>query len=99
MRHDVPMADDIPCQLSSGLLRHMRSVDASCPNYFDKDNHGFKELHAAIDNLGRALRKDGIGAEIKHASVITLEEEEVTNGNIGSSSPKALRSVVFFTLR
>ena len=40
-------------QLLSGILRHMRSVDPECPNFLDKANHKFKELHATMDNLGR----------------------------------------------
>ena len=60
----------------SGILRYMHSVDPVCPNFLDKKDHHFKELHAAVDNLGRQLRSTGIGAEVKHASMITADEEE-----------------------
>ena len=62
--------------LLSGILRHMRSVDTDCPNFLDTNNHKFKELHAALDNLGHQLRRGGVGADVKHASVISTEEEE-----------------------
>ena len=62
--------------LLSGILRHMRSVDPECPNFLDNTNYKFKELHAALDNLGRQLHSEGVGAEVKHASVISTEEEE-----------------------
>ena len=54
----------------------MRSVDPECPNFLDNTNYKFKELHAALDNLGRQLHSEGVGAEVKHASVISTEEEE-----------------------
>ena len=89
-------------QLLTGILRHMRSVDhESCPNFLDKDNHSFKELHGTIDNLGRQLRKDGVGADVKHASVITPEEEYALweKGVIGRQNPKALLFAVFYCNR
>ena len=44
---------------------------------FSQHNHKFKELHAALDNLGRQLRSEGVGAEaeVKRASVISTEED------------------------
>ena len=50
-------------QLLSGILRYMRTVDPESPNFLDRE---FKELHAAIDHLGRQLRTEGVGAEAKH---------------------------------
>ena len=53
----------------------MRSIDPECPNFLDATNYKFKELHAALDNLGRQLHTEGVGAEVKHASISTEEEE------------------------
>ena len=85
-------------QLLSGILRHMRSIDPECPNFLDKNNYHFKELHGAVDNLGRQLRIDGVGAEVKHASVVTSEEEAALweNGVLSTENPKALLSAVFY---
>ena len=85
-------------QLLTGLLRHMRSYDPGCPNFLDKANHGFKELHAAVDNLGRQLRTDGIGAEVKHASIISSDEENMLweKGVLDIDNPRTLLSAVFF---
>ena len=84
--------------LLSGILRHMRSVDPECPNFLDANDHKFKDLHAALDNLGRQLRSEGVGAEVKHASVISLEEEEALweQGILGCDSPKSLLRAVFY---
>ena len=47
----------------------MRSVDQECPNVLDATTYKFKELHAALDNLGHQLRSEGVDAEVKHASM------------------------------
>ena len=61
--------------------------------------HDFDGLRAAIDNLSRQLRSNGIGAEVKHAEVITTDEENSlwTNGVLGTQSPKALLAAVFYS--
>ena len=76
----------------SGILRHMYSVNPVCPNFLDKKDHLFKEIHAALNNLGRQLRSAGVEAEVKHASVITADEEEALWANkvIGTHNPKVL---------
>ena len=73
-------------------------VDPECPNFFDEKDYRYQKLRAALDNLGRRLRKDGIGAEVKHASIVTSEEEDALwlSGVLGSTTPKALLNVVFF---
>ena len=85
-------------QLLSGILRYMRTVDPECPNFLDRDNHKFKELHAAIDNLGRQLRTEGVGAEVKHASIVSREEEDAlwAADVLGTNNPIALLRAVFF---
>lgn len=77
--------------LLSGILRHMRSIDLECPKFLDVSNHKFKELHAALDNLGCQLRSEGVGAEVKHASVISTEEVEALwgQGILGCDNPKS----------
>ena len=85
-------------QLLTGILRHMRSVDSQCPNFLDKTNFSFKQLHAAIDNFGRQLRLEGIGTEVKHASIISPREENYLweAGVLGVENPKSLLFAVFY---
>ena len=85
-------------QMLSGILRHMRSIHPDCPNFMDKKDYRFKELHAAVDNLGRQLRSAGVGAEVKHVSVITADEEESLweNEVLGVHNPRALLAAVFY---
>ena len=85
-------------QLLTGILRHMRSVDSQCPNFLDKTNFAFKQLHAAIDNFGRQLRLEGIGTEVKHASIISPREENYLweAGVLGVENPKSLLFAVFY---
>lgn len=41
----------------------MRTVYPECPNFLDRGNHKFGELHSAIDNQ---LLTEAVGAEVKH---------------------------------
>ena len=86
-------------QLLTGILRHMRTVDPECPNFLDEKDYRFQKLRAALDNLGWQVRNDGIGAEVKHASIVTSEEEDALwqSGVLGSTTPKALLNAVFFS--
>ena len=79
----------------------MRTVDPECPNFLDDKDYRFQKLRAALDNLGQQLRNDRIGAEVKHASIVTSEEEDTLwqSGVLGSTTPKALLNAVFFSQR
>ena len=74
--------------LLAGLLRHMRSIDPACPNILDTSDVRFRDLHSTIDATFRKLREDGVGAEVKHASVITKQEENLLweKGVLGTKS-------------
>ena len=66
--------------------------------FFRQKNFSFKQLHAAIDNLGRQLRLEGIGTEVKHASIISPSEENYLweAGVLGVENPKSLLFAVFY---
>ena len=53
-----------------------------------------------LDTVCVALRKEGIGADVKHATVISLEHEELMwkKGAIGVDSPASLLRATFFIL-
>ena len=63
-------------------------------NIFDKADMHFLDLHNTLDTL----RKDGIGAEVKHAGVISLEHEVLMwqNGVLGVQSPDSLLRAAFY---
>ena len=84
--------------LLSGLLRHMRSVDPDCPNFLDTKDSRFKGMHNVIDAYFRSLRQDGIGAEVKHTSLVSKQEENALweQGVLGLDSPLSLLRAVFF---
>ena len=84
--------------LLAGLLRHMRAIDADCPNFLDpKDTH-FKEMQAIIDSYFRKLREAGVGTEVKHASIVSKDEANVLweQGVLGIDTPKSLLRAVFY---
>lgn len=84
--------------LLCGVYRHMKSLNASCPNIMDVKNSEFSPLHTALDNVFRDLRSDGIGSSSKAAEVFTREEENElwSKGILGVNTPKALLRAVFF---
>lgn len=76
----------------------MRSVDPECPSFLDKANHKFKVLHAFVDSLGCQLHTEGVGAEVKHASIISPKEENAlwAEGILGRDNLKSLLRAVFY---
>ena len=71
-------------QMLAGLLRYSRSINRDCPNFLDKKDGCFSELTRTCESVARELRKQGVGAQVKHAQFITPEEvmECRSNGNI-----------------
>ena len=61
--------------LLAGLYRHCRESDATCPNFMNHKDPVFKELSGAIQVWSRELYEAGVGAVVKHTSVISTEEE------------------------
>ena len=50
-------------RLSTFILRCMRTVYPESPNFLDRGNHKFGELHSAVDNQ---LHTEAVGAEVNH---------------------------------
>ena len=84
--------------LLAALLRTMRSVNFSAPNFLNKKDPRFKLLHSSLDNLYHKLRTMNIGIVVRQAEVFTKEEESTLceTGTLGMHSPRALLNAVFF---
>ena len=84
--------------LLAGLLRYGRSKSKLCPNLKDKSDCRFSELSGVCESVSRQLHKDGVGASVKHAAIITPEEEDLLldKGVMGIYAPKPLVRAVFF---
>ena len=85
--------------LLAGLLRYGHSKSKFCSIFMDKNDPHFDELSSTCDSVAQQLRKDGVGASVKHAAIVTPEEETLLldKGIMGIYAPKALvRSVFFF---
>ena len=85
-------------QILAGLLRHMRSSNPDTPNFMDKKNTHFKGLHGTLDNIHRKLHENGKGTKVKHAEVITRDEEDQLwdSGELGITNPRSLQNAVFY---
>ena len=53
-------------QLLCGVLRHMRDCNPGCPNFLDKKDSRFKQLHGTLDSYFHDLHCEGIGRQVKH---------------------------------
>ena len=86
--------------LLAGLYRYSKQCDPRCPNFMDKKNPEFRELSCAQQVKFRELRKQGVGTVVKHAPVITPEEEDKLweKKILGVDSPLALQRAVYFYL-
>ena len=85
-------------QLLAGLLRYARSKNKECPNFLDKKDTCFAELTGTCESVTRQLCEQGVGANVKHAEIITPEEEEQlwNSGVVGIYCRRALVRAVFY---
>ena len=65
---------------------------------FNKDDAQFHDLHCTMDSVSSELHRKGIGTEYKHASLLTIEDEDAlwAAGSLGTSTPLCLQHTVFF---
>ena len=61
--------------LLAGLLRYGHSKTKFCSNFMDKNDPHFDELSGTRDSIAQQLCKDSVGASVKHAAIVTPEEE------------------------
>ena len=87
-------------QLLCGLLRHMREVNPHCPNFLDKKDASFRQLHHTLDVHFHKLHSDGIGRKVKQTDTISKDEEKRLwkSGVLGDGDPKSLQNAVFYAL-
>ena len=84
--------------LLAGLYRHCREYNADCPNFMNRKDPAFRDLNGTFQVRYRELRESGVGAVVKHAAVVTPEEEDALWALkvLGDHDPLALQRVVFF---
>ena len=82
----------------SSITKSYASDPGSCPNFMNRKDSNFCDLNGAIQVRFRELREKGVGAEVKHASVVLPEEEDMLWASkvIGNHCPLALQRAVFF---
>ena len=82
----------------AGVYRHSKAIVPDFPNFMNRRDPSFCELTGAIQVRYRKLREEGVGAVVKHATVVTEEEEDTLwkSGVISIDDPLALQRAVFF---
>ena len=69
------------------------------PNIIEQKNPDFKDLHGTVDSVFRSLRTEGVGTEVKHAPVVTKEQENLLWEHIvvDLSTPLGLLWAIFYS--
>ena len=85
-------------QLLCGILHYMKQQDPFAPNFLERKDGRFCELHGTCEYVFRQLGEKGVGANPnKTASISKEEENTLWDKNIlGTSNPLMLQRAVFF---
>ena len=77
----------------------MHAVAPDYPNFLDTNDSQFKVTHTIMDTYFRQLRMEEVGAVVKHANVISKEEENAPweQGVLGNNTPNVYCVLFFFT--
>ena len=77
----------------------MHSVDPRAPNLVDTKDADFQQLHSTMDSVFRSLRMEGVGVQVRHANIVTKEEENLlwSEGVLNRSTPLGLLRAVFYS--
>jgi len=81
-----------------GLQRIIRRNNSHPFDIFDKKDVCFRDFRGTMETTYQDLHKEGIGVEIKHAPIISGDEEVILweRKILGCHSPTALVRAVFF---
>ena len=65
---------------------------------FDKTDVRFRGLRGTMESVFQTLHKEGLGVEVKHASLVAVEEEEKLweTKTLGDHNPEVLLRTVFY---
>ena len=87
-------------QLLCGLIRYFRANNPHSPNFLDKKDARFRHLHSTLDSLFHKLHADGVGRQVKHAEVLTKEDEDKLweAGEMDIDTPTGLLNAAFFVV-
>ena len=86
-------------QLLCGVLRHVCSKNPACPNFMDKKDARFSQLHKTLDSYFHKLHSEGVGRQTKHAEVVTSDEDQLwKEGIMNTTTPMGLQNAAFLLL-
>lgn len=86
-----------------GLLRYMRQQDPNAPNFMDKKDRRFRELHSVIEKTFAHLEEEGVNILKKYTPLVTDVTPDQENhlwklGVLGTDSPLKLIRTVYFKM-
>ena len=87
-------------QLLCSILRHMRNKNPSCPNFLDKKDCHFKQLHGTLDAYFHKLYSQRVGRQTNYIEILSSEEEDKlwNEGVMSTNTPIGLQNAAFFVV-
>ena len=78
----------------------MCSKNPACPNFLDKKETRFSQLHKTLDSYFHESHSEGVGRKTKHAEVVTSDEEDqlCNEGVMITVTPTGLQNAAFFVV-
>ena len=77
----------------------MRHKYSACPNFLDKEDSCFKQLHGPFDAYFQKLHSQGVGRQINRAEILSTEEDQLrSEGVINTNTPTGLQNNAFSTV-
>ena len=87
-----------PLSILCGLQRYIRRNNTHPVSIFDKSDVFFRGLRGTMESMYQKLHKEGLDVQVKHASLITVEDEEklLESKTLGDHQPEVLLRTVFY---
>ena len=78
----------------------MRNKNPSCPNFLDKKDRRFKQLHGTLDAYFHKLHSQRVGRQTNYAEILSSEEEDKlwNEGVMSTNTPIGLQNAAFFVV-
>ena len=76
----------------------MRSENPNFPNFLDKKDSRLKQVHGTLDAYFHKLHSQGVGRQLKHAEIVTKEDQLWREDVMNTTTPVGLQNAAFFVV-
>lgn len=93
--------DPYPGETLRGMIHMLQlHLESTCGKVYRFLSEDFLQIRNTLDTMMKKLKQRGVGADVKQAEVITLDEEEMlwNEGILGSETPTKLLRTLFYAM-